>query len=148
MSFAMTNPRTAPSSFNHPPRVLIIEDEAAISGLLEDMVSELGYEVVGTADTSSSALSELDKNNFEVALVDIVLEGSRCPEIADRLQERGVPFGLVIGSHHPVEQRHEGVPRIYKPFGFYKLATFLEELKPIGLRSPKRAVEFGTKSGI
>jgi CheY-like chemotaxis protein len=85
----MTNRPTAPSGFNHPPRSLIIEDEAAISGLLEDMVSELGYEVVGTADTSSSALSELDKNNFDVALVDIVLEGGRCPEIADRLQERG-----------------------------------------------------------
>jgi DNA-binding response OmpR family regulator len=135
----MTN---TPWSFNHPPRVLIIEDEAAISGLLKDMVNELGYEVVGTADTSSSALSELDKKNFDVALVDVVLEGGRCPEIADRLLERGVPFGLVIGSHHPVEQRHEGVPRIYKPFGIDKLATFLEEL-----RSPERAVKF-TKSGI
>ena len=98
------------------------------------MVSELGYEVVGMAHTvNSSALNALDKNNFDVALVDVVLEGRRCPEIADRLEERGVPFGLVIGSHHPVEQRHEGIPRIYKPFGIDKLATFLETLKTIGL---------------
>jgi len=137
---------TAPSSFNRPPRVLIIEDDPALSRLLEDMMSELGYEVVGTAHTSSTALSTLDKNNFDVALVDVVLEGRRCPEIADRLEERGVPFGLVIGSHHPVEQRHEGVPRIYKPFGIGKLATFLETLNPGGLTSSKPAGIIETKS--
>jgi DNA-binding response OmpR family regulator len=124
----MDNSRNSSTGPDSPPRILIIEDEVMIADLLESMLCELGYEVAGTAHTLSSALRELDKNNFHAALVDSALDGTRSPEIPDRLQEIGVPFAFVTGYEQSLEPRHRGAPLIQKPFGIKELGALLEEL--------------------
>lgn len=45
-------------------RILIIEDEWIIIGLIEDILRELGYAVSGTAHNIQSACEELGKRNY------------------------------------------------------------------------------------
>jgi len=95
-AFAMTNSQSLHNIPVGLPRVLIIEDEPLIVELIEDMVCELGYIVSGNARTVSAARQELAKRNFDTVLLDIGLDGSHSPEIADLLLEMRIPFPLAI----------------------------------------------------
>jgi CheY-like chemotaxis protein len=58
-------------------RVLIVEDEALVVMLLEDMLIDAGYVVSGTATAISQAL-EMVANaaaDFDVAILDVNLRG-------------------------------------------------------------------------
>jgi CheY-like chemotaxis protein len=57
-----------------PPRILIVEDEAAQSIDLEDQVSSLGYSVMGSVSTGEDALVAA-RDLPDLALVDIRLAG-------------------------------------------------------------------------
>ena len=50
--------------------VLVIEDEVLISMLLEDMLDEAGCTIVGPCPSVDEAMSVLDGQAFDVALVD------------------------------------------------------------------------------
>lgn len=51
-------------------RVLVVEDEAAISMLLEDMLLDFGCTVVGPAARLSTALEMAARETFDVAILD------------------------------------------------------------------------------
>lgn len=80
-----------------PIRVLIIEDEAIIAMTTEDMVEDLGHHVVGTAATLRAALAAVDAGGFDVALLDINLNGEPSMPVAGRLEAAGVPFVFTTG---------------------------------------------------
>jgi DNA-binding response OmpR family regulator len=111
-----------------PPRVLIIEDEPLIFELIERMVCELGYVVSGKASTISAARQELAKRNFDTVLLDIGLDETVNPVIADLLLEMRIPFGFATGYNDPFDTRHAGVPFLRKPFTLVQLRAFLETL--------------------
>jgi DNA-binding response OmpR family regulator len=127
-AFAMRNGQSLHNIPVGLPRVLIIEDEPLIVELIEDMVCELGYTVSGNARTVSAARQELAKRNFDTVLLDIGLDGTHSPEIADLLLEMRIPFGFSTGYNYPFEARHVGVPLLLKPFTPAQLRTFLETL--------------------
>lgn len=73
-------------------RVLIVEDELIIALDLEDMISDMGYEVAGLSSNLRSAL-ELAPG-ADIALVDINLsDGATGPDIGRVLAER---FGISV----------------------------------------------------
>ncbi len=77
-------------------RVLVVEDEAAISLLLEDMLLDLGCEVVGPAARLASALELASNEALDLAILDVNLKGPFlvCREVAPTLiAQRG---GVVI----------------------------------------------------
>jgi two-component system response regulator HydG len=60
-----------------PPRrrrVLIVEDDQGVRGLLEATLGDNGYEVVA-ADSGEKALAALDRGTFEAVLLDLNLPG-------------------------------------------------------------------------
>lgn len=124
----MTDGRPSHGTRIGPPRVLIIEDEPLIFELMEGMVCELGYVVSGKASTVSAAREELAKCNFDTVLLDIGLDGTNSPVIADLLLEMGIHFGFATGYNDPFETRHAGVPLLRKPFTPVQLRAFLETL--------------------
>ena len=116
-----------------PSRILIIEDDPLTAYLLDNMVFDLGYTVSGMAHTIPLARQELAKRNFDAVLLDAELGGQKCPEIADLLQEMGIPFAFVTNRMHPIEVRHEAVQSLRKPFTAYQVCVALE-----GLVGPSR----------
>ena len=78
-------------------RVLVIEDEAIIAMTAEDMLEELGCTLAGTAATLADALAAADTHGFDVALLDINLNGAESLPVAEKLRARGVPFIFTTG---------------------------------------------------
>jgi CheY-like chemotaxis protein len=79
------------------PRIIIVEDEAMIAIMLEDMLEDLGCEVAASFGDLASALSWLNRCGDEIdgALLDVNLAGQTVFPIADLLYAKGKPFGFV-----------------------------------------------------
>jgi CheY-like chemotaxis protein len=79
-------------------RVLVVADDSLICLLLEDMLSELGCKVVGTACNFQRAteLARRDES-IDLAILDVNLGGQLVFPVADILAERGIPFLFATG---------------------------------------------------
>lgn len=114
---------------NGRPRVLIVEDEAMVSLLLEDMVSDLGGEVIGPVAKFEQAMTMALDADFDLAILDINLDGLVVYPIADVLRYYGIPFVFVTGydsSVIPERYQHDCV--LSKPFSPQSFSGVLGEL--------------------
>jgi CheY-like chemotaxis protein len=118
----------ASSACDHPPRILIIEDELLIALMIEEMVREIGCRVSGVAHTMAMASQEIAKRNYDAVLLDINIGGRYHAKTADQLTEWDTPFAFVTGYDYLVDPRHEKVPVLQKPFTPAHLHALLEEL--------------------
>jgi DNA-binding NarL/FixJ family response regulator len=103
-------------------RVLVIEDEALVAMLIEDMIHDSGDEMVGSACRLSDALLLAQETQADVALLDINLGGALAYPVADVLRQRGVPivFTSGYGSAGLIE-RFQDCPILDKPFDQHSL---------------------------
>ena len=100
-----------------PRNILIVEDEPLISMMLEDFLESLGHTVAGTVETVQDALARVEEGGFDVAIVDVHLKGEHVWPVADRLNEKGIPFILATGGHTtPPPQAHADAPVLAKPY--------------------------------
>src|SRR3954453_3263054 len=85
--------------------------------MLEDFLDSLGHKVAGTCETVAEALARVEQGGFDVAIIDVNLNGERVWPVADRLAARRIPYVLATGGHiEPPPQAHAAVPVLSKPF--------------------------------
>ena len=100
-----------------PRSVLIVEDESLIAMMLEDFLDSLGHSLAGTCDTVPEALDRVEQGGFDVAILDVNLNGQRVWPVADRLAAKGIPYILATGGHiEPPPPEHAAAPVLSKPF--------------------------------
>jgi DNA-binding response OmpR family regulator len=80
------------------PLVLILEDEAIIALNLQDELQDSGYRVAGPFTSCADALTWLDAETPDVAVLDTMLKDGPCRTIALELSKRAVPF-LIYSGH-------------------------------------------------
>ena len=98
-------------------KVLIVEDDAIIAMMVEDMLSEMGCEIVGTAARLEAAVEKARTLDLDLAMLDVNLDGRETFPVADVLAERGVPFVFSTGyGAHVTSGRYEGAPTLQKPY--------------------------------
>lgn len=115
------------------PRVLVVEDEMTVAMLIEDMVSELAYEVAAVVPRLEDAMRLLDSDSFDLALLDVHLNGKTVFPFASELETREIPFlfATAYGVRGiPEEFRHHQV--LQKPFGPVELRRALIDLSGRG----------------
>ena len=98
-------------------RVLVVEDEAIIAMMAEDMLTDLGCEVAAIETTLSGALERAGGGDFDVALLDMNLNGDDSGPVASRLQAAERPFVFTTGygdAGRPAG--FEDVPLVCKPY--------------------------------
>lgn len=78
-------------------RVLIVEDEALISMMIQDTLDHLGYEVVATASRLDDGLEKARTLAIDVAVLDVNLHGELSYPIANLLVGRHIPFIFATG---------------------------------------------------
>ncbi|MXO84486.1 response regulator [Altererythrobacter aurantiacus] len=105
--------------------ILLVEDEAIIGFALEDMISEEGAntQLVGSVKEGEDAL---ENNAFDMAVVDVNLNGGYSYPLVDRLVEAGCTVIFATGyggTTHP--ERFAMTPTVSKP---YDLASILAAL--------------------
>jgi CheY-like chemotaxis protein len=118
-----------PQSAHH--RILVVEDEMMIALMIEDMLADMGHEVVGVAQSLSAALdmTEAKAGQFDMAILDVNLAGERSFPVARRLAERGVPFMFATGyGTLGLEEPFQGVFTLMKPFQQEDLARAIDRV--------------------
>ncbi len=98
-------------------RILVVEDEAMISMLLEDMVLDCGGEIVGPVAKFDDALVLAHKAEFAVAVLDLNLNGILSYPIAEVIRERGIPVIFATGyGADGLLNSFRDCPTLQKPF--------------------------------
>lgn len=107
-------------------RILVVEDEALIAVMVEDMLSDMGSEVVGPAATIEEALRLVGSEALDGAVLDVNVRGERIDPVAEALVARGVPMLFATG-YGEVRLTGGGAPAVIdKPYTQDKLARALQ----------------------
>lgn len=115
-------------------RVLIVEDDWHISGLLNDLLEGYGCEVVGPARDIAKAIHLASAENFDAALLDIDVGGKPGYAIAEALRKRKIPFAFITGQRRSqIDGRFSRQPLLQKPFRGRDVSRLLESM----LRKPQ-----------
>jgi CheY-like chemotaxis protein len=104
-------------------RVLLVEDEIMIRMMVADMVKQLGHAVAGEAGDVGRATELAQTGLFDLAILDVNLNGAMSFPAADILVERRIPLIFASGyaaASFPAAFR--STPRLQKPFQIETLA--------------------------
>ena len=112
-------------------RALLVEDEVLVGIMVEEMLRELGCEVVALSSHLDQALRLAESGSFDFAVLDINLSGVMSFPVADFLAGRGVPFLFATGyGGRTLPERHAGAVILPKPFSLDELRAALVRLFP------------------
>jgi CheY-like chemotaxis protein len=111
-------------------RVLVVKDEMLVLIMIEDMLADLGCKSVTSAATIDKALTLINAQVFDVALLDVNLNGNDSHPVAEALSARGVPFVYSTGNTaRSLRDGYSDRPVLKKPFKFEELAAIFARLK-------------------
>ena len=113
-------------------RVFIVEDEALILDTLQDMLEDLGCEVVASAARVDEALAKAGGGlSFDVAILDVNIAGERVDPVADLLAGRGLRFFFATGyGRASLPAAHLERLVLAKPYGKRDLKAALAAVLP------------------
>lgn len=109
-------------------RILVVEDEAVIAMLIEDMLEDLGIDCIGPAGSVAEAERYIASETFDAALLDVQLHGVDSAPIAMRFVEAGRPFAFATGHAIAEKPGFSGIPVLQKPFDLAALADMVDGL--------------------
>lgn len=78
-------------------RVLVVEDEATVAMLIEDMLEDFGCTVVASVASLSDAREATVRADIDFAMLDVNLAGELVFPVAEVLRQRRVPFVFSTG---------------------------------------------------
>lgn len=111
---------------NRPLRVLVVEDEAIVTMLLEDLLAELGHTVTATASHLEDAVRLAETGEFDIAMLDLNINGKQTFPVAEVLRAQGVPFVFATGyGEAGLPEEWRGTPTLQKPFMGEDIAAIL-----------------------
>jgi DNA-binding NarL/FixJ family response regulator len=113
-------------------RVLLIEDEPLVAMMLEEFVNELGGVDCITASHAGAALSAIEHDDIDIAIVDVSLTSDGPSfEIADALADKGIDFIFSTGrTASDLPPRHCDVPFLSKPYSLDDLSRAIAVYTP------------------
>src|ERR1700756_804220 len=97
--------------------IFLVEDEVMIRMMVADMLEELGYNVAAEAGEIGDALKLAQSVEFDLAILDVNVNGKVISPVADVIAARNRPFIFATGygsSGLPAEYRDR--PALQKPF--------------------------------
>jgi CheY-like chemotaxis protein len=133
-SAARKAPSQAEKDLRSPPplrgkRVLVVEDDAMVCIMLEDMLGELGYIIAAQAARIDGALEAVRTGEFDLAILDINIGGEAISPVAEALAARGTPFVLATGDdERGLPELYRDRPMLAKPFRIDSLERMLQSV--------------------
>ena len=100
-------------------RLLIVEDEAMVAMMVEDMLADLGCVVVDVAGTLSRGLALVADTELALdgAILDVNLGGDKVYPVAEVLTARRIPFIFATGyGIAGIAESFSHVPALAKPY--------------------------------
>lgn len=119
-------------------RVLVVEDERDLAGMLIRGLNEAGFRVDSALD-GPTAIRKAAAGSFDAMVLDVMLPGATGFEVCAELRRRGVwtPI-LMLTARDSVDDRVQGLEGgaddyVPKPFAF---AELIARLRALGRRGP------------
>jgi DNA-binding response OmpR family regulator len=116
------------------PVILVIEDEYAVQGLIEEMLTEGGFATdILSSGEEALTLFRSRLKNYKALVTDVALKGRLNGwEVASQIRETDPVFPVVYMSGvHANEWASKGVPNsvmLAKPFALAQLVTAVSQL--------------------
>jgi CheY-like chemotaxis protein len=112
-------------------RVLLVEDELMIRMLLDGMLTDLGHTVAAEAGGIEEAIALANEADFDVAILDVNLNGQPITPVVEILIRRGLPFVFATGyGTRGIPEAYRANPTLQKPFQAEALAHAIEAIAP------------------
>jgi two-component SAPR family response regulator len=90
------------------------------------MLSDIGCTPVVPARSIEPALKLMEDAGFDIAILDVNLNGEEVHPIADALAARAIPFVFASGySTYGLREEYRSIPSLQKPFQQRKLEQTL-----------------------
>lgn len=110
-------------------KILIVDDEKPICDLIDFNLSAAGYSCVAVQD-GNAAIEAIEKNTFDLVLLDIMLPGASGYEVMEYIRPYKVPV-IFISAKHEVKDRVKGLKLgaddyLIKPFDVTELLARVE----------------------
>ena len=110
-------------------RVLLVEDEMMIAMLVESMLIDLGHEVSGPVGWLNKAVEMAEREDLDLAVIDVNINGGSAYPVAAALANRSIPFIFATGYGRaglaaPFKDR----PTLQKPYRSEDLCSAIEAL--------------------
>ena len=102
-------------------RVLIVDDEPLVRGLLRDFLVTVGDEVA-TAASGADALGVVRVFQPDVILTDMLMPGMSGADLLNALRRAGVTVPVILISGQPITMPEGFFGLLRKPFDLRKLA--------------------------
>ncbi len=96
---------------------------------LEDMLQELGHEVVAVAARIPQALTLASNSDINLAILDLNLSGALSFPVADVLRGRYIPFMFATGyGFHGLTEGYQSEYVLGKPYGIRDLEIAINRI--------------------
>lgn len=107
--------------------ILLIEDEVMIRMMVADMLEELGYTIAGEAGDIDEGIRLVQSIDFDIAILDVNVNGKVITPVAEAVQMRGKPFVFATGyGAQGLPEKFRDRPTLQKPFQIETLARTIE----------------------
>jgi len=107
--------------------VFLVEDEAMIRMMVADMLEELGFSVAAETGEIDEAIKLASSTEFDIAILDVNVNGKVISPVADLLKARNCPFIFATGyGAQGVPEDHRDRPALQKPFQIESLKDVLD----------------------
>lgn len=109
-------------------RVFLVEDEALVAMMLEDMLVDLGCEIAATASSVVDAVSSAPEVRADLAILDLNLNGRSSLPVADILGRRNIPV-IFSSGYNLIDtgQMPAAATMLVKPFETAELARAIRK---------------------
>lgn len=98
-------------------RVLVVEDESLVAMFLEDVLEDLGHQMVGPYSRVDAALTAAQAEDFDVAILDVNVNGQAIFPVAEAIAARGISFIFSTGyGQKSLPEEYRSRPTLDKPF--------------------------------
>lgn len=110
-------------------RFLIVEDEPLVAMDIGAQLTDAGAAVLGPAGNTSSALTLIEQEQFDAALLDANLGGQPVDDVAAALTRKNIPFAFVSGyGRDSLPKPFSAAELLSKPFAANQLMDVASRL--------------------
>jgi CheY-like chemotaxis protein len=111
-------------------RILVVEDEFLLACTLEEDLQTFGAKVIGPCCNLAEALAASRCQAFDLAVLDINLNGDMVYPLAAELTARGIPFLFLTGyGALDLPEEFRAMPRLSKPYSAKSLAAEIGRIR-------------------
>lgn len=111
----------------HHRSVFLVEDEVMIRMMVSDMLEELGYSIAAEAGDIDEAIRLVQCTDFDIAILDVNVNGKVISPVAEAVQLRNRPFVFATGyGVQGLPEKFRDRPALQKPFQMETLARMIE----------------------